>query len=262
MRLEKSGKLIKKIKIGKNMITIVFADQELKISPDTYTEFRLYQNKVLTDQEVEKIKSREQIDKLLKSALVSVSKGHPTKKVMISKLEKKGANRFQIDKIIEILVESGFLDDKQFMNDYLEYAKNKGYGKERIIQGLYDKGVPQHMIKDIKFEQNDEFKRARMMLKTYEKKFSRYNYIQRKKHIYDALLRMGYESAIAFKVLDNIKKESDNDEEEHLKKDYQIAQRKYQNKGRKKVLEYLLSKGYRYTQIVKVMTEEKTHEMD
>ena len=262
MRLEKNGKLIKKIKIGKHKITIVFEDEELKINPDTYTEFRLYQDKVLTEQEVEDIRKRDQIDKLLKSAFVSVSKGHPTKKAMIAKLEKKGANQEQIDKIIDTLAQSGFLDDKQFMNDYVEYARNKGYGKERIIEGLYQKGVPQHMIKAQKFDYSDELKRAELMVKIYDKKFDRYNYAQRKRHVYIALLRLGYELAIAIKVLDKIKKGSDNDEEEHLRKDYQIAQRKYQNKGRKKLLEYLLTKGYRYSQIVKVMTEEEKDEMD
>jgi hypothetical protein len=39
------------------------------------------------------IKNREDIDKLLKSALASVTKGRPTKKALITKLEAKGASR-------------------------------------------------------------------------------------------------------------------------------------------------------------------------
>jgi regulatory protein len=259
---EKSGNEITKIKVGKVKITVVFKAEELKISPDTYTELRLYEGKVLSDQELAEIKAREQIDKLLKNALVSVSKGHPTKKALIAKLEAKGASRLQIDKIIEILTRSGLLDDQQFLNDYLEYAKNKGYGKERILQGLYEKGVPHHLIQGVIFDYGEEFERAENVLPNLEQKFLRYNYVQRKRRIYEALLRLGYESGVAIKLIDKIKRGSEKDEFAHLRSDLEKARRKYEDKGRKKIVEHLLAKGYRYKDIAQIMAEEQNDEMD
>lgn len=262
MRFEKSGNEILKIKIGKTKVTIVLPSEEIKISPDTYTEFRLYVGKILDEEELQKIKTRDEIDKLLKSALLSVTKGHPTKKTLIAKLKAKGANNTQIDKIIDILSRSGLIDDRQFVEDYLEYAKNKGYGQGRIIQGLYDKGVPQHLVKGLEFRLQDEEDRAKRMLSNLEVKFARYNYVQRKKRIHDSLLRLGYSSSIAIKLLDKIKKGDEQNELSALRKDYDSVKRKGIGKNRQKVMSYLLAKGYRYQDIIMIMTEEKNHEMD
>lgn len=263
MRLEKSGNEILKIKIGKTKVTIVFPSEEIKISLDTYTEFRLYVGKALDDEELQKIKTRDKIDKLLKSALISVTKGHPTKKALITKLEAKGAHKAQIDKIIDILSKSGLLDDRQFVDDYVQFAKNKGYGQERIIRGLYEKGVPQHLVKSIEFSPQDEEERARMMLPNLETKFARYNYNQRKRRIYDSLLRLGYSSSIAIKLVDKIKKGDGQTELAALSKDYASVKRKSIGKNRQKIMNYLLAKGYRYQDIISIMKkEEKDDEMD
>ena len=262
MRSAKSGKEILKIKVGKAKATLVFADEELKISLDTYTDFHLYVGKILSDEEMSHIKNREDIDKLLKSALASVTKGHPTKKALITKLEAKGASPAQITKIIDILTASGLIDDRQFMYDYLEFAKNRGYGQDRIIEGLYEKGVPQHLIKGLVFNYADEYKRASALLAGLEAKFIRYNYLQRKKRVYAALLRLGYPSGIAIKLLDKVKKGDEKNELVALQKDYALAKRKGIADNRHKTINYLLGKGYRYKDIMKIMTEEKNDEMD
>ncbi|MDY0345543.1 MAG: RecX family transcriptional regulator [Bacilli bacterium] len=262
MRLEKSGNEILKIKIGKAKVTLVLGNEEIKISPDTYTDFRLYAGKILSSDELHQIKNRDEIDKLLKSALVSVTKGHPTKKVLITKLEAKGANKIQIDKIIDILTKSGLIDDKQFVNDYLEYAKNKGYGQERIIQGLYEKGVPGYLIKTLDFKYEEELKRATLMLSSLEAKFKRYNYVQRRKRIYDSLMRLGYSSRIAIKVMEKIKKGDEKIEADALIRDYALAKRMNFGNNRQKTMNFLLSKGYRYKDIINIMEEDKIDEMD
>ena len=262
MQLEKNGNVIRKIKIGKTKITIIFEETKLEITPDTYTEFRLYEGRSVSDKEISEIKSRDGITKLLKNALVSVSRGHPTKKAMREKLEAKGASQEQINVILDILTKSGLVDDQQFVKDYLDYATNKGYGQDRIIQGLYQKGVPQYLIKELKFDYNEEIKRASSLLPRLEEKFARYNFASKKRHIYEALIRFGYNPGIALKLLDKIKKGSEKEEKNHLRKDYKIALRKYEEKGPKKVIEYLRSKGYRYNEIMAIMREENDHEMD
>lgn len=262
MQSEKSGKVISKIKVGKRKISIVFDDETLQISPDTYTEFRLYEGKSVSAKERSEIVNRDGVDKLLKSALVSVSRGHPTKKVMREKLTAKGATNEQVEVVINILTTSGLLDDQQFVKDYLEYAINKGYGPERIVQGLYEKGAPQYLIKELKFDSDEELKRAETLLPRLEEKYARYNYADRKRRIYESLIRLGYRSSIAVKLLDKIKKGSEKDELAHLRADYQKALRKYEDKGSKKIIEYLRGKGYRYNNIVKIMMEENHDEMD
>ena len=156
MRSEKSGSEIKKIKIGKRAVTLVFDEEEIKISPDTYTDFRLYVGKILSGEEIAALKNSDDISKLLKSALISVSKGHPSKQEMIEKLKLKKATPKAIAKVIATLEESGLLDDCQLIKDYLSYAELKGFGKKRIISALIEKGLPGHLIEGITFDEARE----------------------------------------------------------------------------------------------------------
>ncbi|MFA5481580.1 MAG: regulatory protein RecX, partial [Bacilli bacterium] len=204
MQSEKSGKEILKVRYGKQKITIVFIDGELKISPNTYTDFRLFPGKILSMQEIAELTDHNSMDKLLRGALASVSKGHPTEKMMREKLQTKGATAKQIEKIIHVLSEGGLLDDAQFVKDYLDYAKNRGYGKHRILEGLNEKGVPGYLINQISFSEESESKRALDILPALEEKFSRYNYAQRKKRIYEALMRLGYTSEVTLHTLNRL----------------------------------------------------------
>ncbi len=101
------------------------------------------------------------------------------------------------------------------------------------------------------------------MLPNLETKFARYNYNQRKRRIYDSLLRLGYSSSIAIKLADKIKKGDGQTELAALSKDYASVKRKSIGKNRQKIMNYLLAKGYRYQDIISIMKkEEKDDEMD
>jgi SOS response regulatory protein OraA/RecX len=62
--------------------------------------------------------------------------------------------------------------------------------------------------------------------------------------------------------LDKVKKGDEKNELVALQKDYALAKRKGIADNRHKTINYLLGKGYRYKDIMKIMTEEKNDEMD
>lgn len=262
MQSAKNGNQIRKIRLGKAKVSIVFDEQTIKISSDAYTEFRLYVGKILSEDELEKIKKRDQIDKLLKDALLMVTRGHPTKRVVHDKLQAKGATATQIDEILAILTKGGFIDDQQFINEYLMYAYAKGYGQERVITTLYEKGVPRSLVEKIIFDDDDELKRAEKMLPRLEERFARYNYLQKKGKLHDAYMRLGYHQKIISKVLSKMSQKSDVQEQDHLQIDYQKAIRKYGEDHSRKIVNYLKSKGYSYRNISQIMAEEQNNEMD
>lgn len=262
MQSAKSGNEIRKIRIGKTKVSIVFDNETIKISSDAYTEFRLYVGKIINETELSAIKKRDQIDKFLKDALLMVTRGHPTKKSLHDKLAAKGADTRQIEEILAILTKSGFIDDQQFVNDYLEYAFAKGYGQERVKEALYEKGVPHHLIESIVFDNEEELQRATRMLPRLEEKFLRYNQLQKKRRIHDAYMRLGYHQDIILKVLIKMNRNSLSEELNHLQNDYQKAVRKYGEDNRHKIVDYLRSKGYSYRNISQLMAKEQNNEMD
>ena len=262
MQSGKSGNEIRKIRIGKTKVSLVFDDETIKISPDAYTEFRLYVGKIINEEELSAIKKRDQIDKFLKDALLMVTRGHPTKKALHDKLAAKGADARQIEEITAILTKGGFIDDRQFIDDYLEYAFAKGYGQERVKGVLYEKGVPHHLIENIVFDFDKELERAAKMLPRLEDKFVRYNQLQKKRRIHEAYMRLGYHQDIILKVLAKMSRNSIGQEQDHLRVDYQKAVRKYGEDNRHKIIDYLRGKGYSYRNISQIMAEEQHNEMD
>lgn len=262
MQSAKSGKEIRKIRIGKTKVSIVFDNETIKISPDAYTEFRLYVGKIINEEELSAIRKRDQIDKFLKDALLMVTRGHPTKRALHDKLAAKGAAAQQIEEIIAILTKGGFVDEQQFVDDYREYAFAKGYGQERIKSVLYEKGVPHQLIENIVFDYEEELARATKMLPRLEEKFARYNQLQKKRRIHDSYMRLGYHQDLILKVLAKISRNSVSQEQDHLRDDYRKAVRKYGEDSRHKIIDYLRSKGYSYRNISQVMAEEQNNEMD
>jgi len=253
---EKNGE-ITKIRFGKSKVTITFGEGEIKINRDTYTEFRLYQGKVVTSDELEEIKKRDQLDKFLKSALASLSKGHPTTKMIIDKLKAKEATREQTEQVVSILTNSGLLDDETFLEDYLDYAENKGYGQMRIVDALYEKGVPRERIERLIFDEEDEVRRAESRLPALERKFARYNYHQRVQRIHDSLLRLGYSSSTIASALKKVDRGDEARESDALRRDYRATEKKYAGKGGRKVIDHLLAKGYRYADIIKIKQKDE-----
>ena len=226
-------KIITQIKIGKKKIYLYFDEEKLEISHNTYVEFNLYVNKKLTNKEYNEIKRVEKNDKLIS----------------------KGASSSQINSLVKEMKRLSLINDEQFVIDYLDIAKEKHIGINKIKEDLYKKKIDSSLIENIHLD--NEIDIARKNLISLERKYAKLNYENRKRHIYDNLLRLGFDYHIASTLINEI---NDKDEEQEmicLKNDYQIALRKYKNKYKdrelkQKVINYLLNKGYSFKDIQKL----------
>lgn len=75
-------------------------------------------------------------------------------------------------------------------------------------------------------------------------------------------MRNGYDADIALKVIDMVKPNDKKDELDILRKDYQKVYLRYVKKYpkedlKRKVCEYLMSKGYRYNDIKQIEGEKR-----
>ena len=259
MPRERNGKVIKKIKILKKGIAIIFDDGErIDVSEDAYTSNYLYVGKELSPQELEKLNLITSVKKLSEYALSLLSKRHYTEWQMRQKLYAKDADKASVDYVIKKLKELDLINDKAFIEDFLGYAEERGYGKRKIMKELAKKGIFAEEIQKIKFSSSSEKKKAMDLLPALEKKYDRYSYEQKKRHIFTALVSRGFDIEIANMVIEKVSDKNEKDEKEKLKKDYQKAYAKYAKKYhgkdlRERLYRSLISKGYSYSDISKLL---------
>ena len=253
---------IKDIKVNKNRVILTFNDDsKLDVSHHAYTEFYLYVGKSLSKQEIQKIKDLTDLNDGLNYALSFLKKSIYTESTIRGKLIKKDYSKNIIDSIIKFLKNNDLINDKAYIQDYLEYSNETLIGKNKILQDLKNKGINEIDLKRIKFSISKETKKANALLPSLEKKYCSYNQESKKKHIYDALIRKGFDLEIANSVIKNININTEQDEFKKLEKDFNkliisLKRKELEPKEIKnKVFESLKRKGYKTKDINKIMEE-------
>ena len=252
------SKKILRVKIGVKKVVLIFDNgDKFEILPNTYTEYNFFPGKALSKKDIDVIKFNDEIGKYLEYSTKLLASKAYSKHQLKEKLIKKGAKEAQIEAIIDRLVKYQLLDDKEVIKDFLDYANYKHFGYNKIKDELSKKGISSIYIEKIKYDEDREIKHASILLEGYIKKYSRYNYYQTKRHIYEALLRQGYTYDVATKVCEKLPPLDEKKEFELLKVDYQKAKKKYEGKYGPyetidKISEYLMQKGYRYKDIAKL----------
>lgn len=262
MRFVSTGNVITKIKPLKNKVNIYFDNEEkIEITQEAFLSTYLYVGKELTKKEIDKILSISNMEKALKYALSIVKKSVTTEWNLRSKLYQKGFEKSDVDGVIKFLKRHDLLNDSAFIEDYIEYGKEMLYGKNKIIVELKKKGIFDENLKKVHFPKSIEEEKAKKLLKKLEYKYSSKNNEQKKKCIYDAFIRQGFDNDVALSMLMHIKSSKKEDELKLLRIEYHkklhLAENKYET--RKDIREYLIktlrNKGYKYSDIVKVMEE-------
>ena len=256
------SKKIKSIKAFKDHVTLYFGKGEpLRISKEAFVSSYLYVGKSLTNKDIAYLEEITAMTTLLNYALSIVSKKHISEKEMMEKLLKKEDNYTAAKNVITKLKENDLLNDKAFMEDLIIWDNERCFGENKIIKHLKDKGIPDSLIKKASFPVTNERKKAKSLLDKLEKKYDRFAYISKKKHVYQALVSQGYNMEVAKEVAELAKKGNEKQEISLLKKDYEKALKRYERKYegyqlKQKLYAYLVSKGYSYKDIKKVLDVE------
>lgn len=256
---EKNGKVIKKIKIKKKAIAIIFSDGEkIEISEEAYSSNYLYVGKKLSSKDIDTLNKITSVKKLSQYALTILSKRHYTEWKMREKLYAKGGTKEDVDYVISRLKELDLLNDKEFIEDYLGYAEEKRIGKNKIKQELLKKGIFAEEIEKIRFNSLSELKKAINLIPTLEKKYDKYSYQQKRQHVYTALINRGFDPDIANEALGHMSNKVDKDEKNKLKNDYTKIVNRFKKKYdgyelREKVMRALIAKGYKYSDVAQII---------
>lgn len=263
-----TGKLIiKSIKICQDHVTLSFAKNEkVQISKEAYLSTYLYQGKQVSQKEINKLIEITAFSSLLNYALSLISKRHFSEKKMIEKLKAKDNNQVAIKSVINKLKQNDLLNDKEYMTDLMMWDDERSFGKNKIIKHLLDQGIPEELVNKAHFPASNELKKAKGLIPKLERKYQRYAYENKKKHIYQALLVQGYEYEIAKAACQFVKEDKPKVEKQKLLKDFQTIKRRYEKKYegyelKQKIYGALASKGYKHSEIKNVL-EGYSHEND
>ena len=62
------------------------------------------------------------------------------------KLQTRGFKGQEIQEVVDLCLDLGYLDDERFADAYLRQLQNRGYGINGIKHKLYSKGIPKDII--------------------------------------------------------------------------------------------------------------------
>ena len=260
-------KVIKSIKVYKDHVTLSFVKKEtLKISKEAYLSSYLYEGKSISNKEISKLKELTALSTLLNYAMNLISKRHYSERKMYEKLYKKEANKAAAMSVISKLKENDLLDDKAYMEDLIAWDDERGFGKNKTIKHLKEQGIPDSLIAKAHFSQSNELKKAKGLVPKLDRKYSRYAFNNKKKHVYQALLAQGFDYEVAKEAIELVRGDSPRLEREKLINDYKKVYKRLESKYegyqlRQKIYSALLSKGYKGKDI-KLVLEEYSYEND
>ena len=257
---------IKSLRICKNKVILYLSNKEkLDISYDTYSQYYFYKGKILSKEEIENIKKYNDSLTYFNMALKILNTKMISENALKEKLIHKGASIFICNDIIMRLKNHDLINDKGLILDYIEYGKEKCYGKYKIINILYEKKFKKEDIEKIHFNKSDEINKIKKIIKLNESKYKNEDYLSKKNKIYSILINRGFEKDLINEILNTVLKKDDNNDlliKNKIKKEInhyiKIHNNKFENNNElfNNMVKYLRRKRYNYNLTVSIWREE------
>ncbi|ALB29419.1 recombination regulator RecX [Companilactobacillus heilongjiangensis] len=229
------------------------------VAEQTLIDFRLMNGVEVTDEQIKEIQDSENINKAYGDALNYLSYQLRTKKEIKDYLYKKEYHRDAVDEVISRLEKLHYLDDaayaKSFISNQLRTTSN---GPKVIEQKMAQKGVPNNIIQDsvVEIDYDTLLENATEFAKKQVRKQHRASFKQMVTKLRSSLYQKGFDNEVIEETIKNLELEPDEDEElEKLRKLVSKVQHRYDKPA--KLINYLMTKGYKFDEIKKVLGSEE-----
>ncbi len=145
----------------------------------------------ITGAELERLSTIDEEKKAIARGIFLLASRPHSRAELIRKLTDKGFNREVSESGADFLAERGYLDDREFAKMYLEHLERKGFGKNRLKEELYKKGVPNEIIAETLAEKENGADEIRAFI---EKKLrgGQITDQKQKNRIVNGLIRYGF----------------------------------------------------------------------
>ncbi|MBE6039092.1 MAG: regulatory protein RecX [Anaerofustis stercorihominis] len=168
-----------------------------------------------------------------------------TYREMKNKLYDKNLQTSAVNSVMSRLEELGYINDKTYAEDFVEYKMESGLSKRAISSKLKEKGVDEDLIKSALeiYPDNAEYEFALCFAKKTAEKSDALSYEKLRNRIYSRLASKGFDNRIIFSVLDEIKQQY-NDSVNNKDEISRTAARMYmRGKTREEIFDTLLKKN-------------------
>lgn len=254
---------IKKIVYKKGGAVLVFSDKEkLTLSNNAFTDFHLYEGKEVTPLEKRKLEQAAESDEIYSYALRLLSHEVYSVHDLRAKLLLRFDDENAIRPIVFRLKKEGLLDDELYAKSYAdELADLRLYGQNRVLFELRKHGIPEAYIRPLNFPHDKELDRAQRYLESADKRYRKIPSLAKKKKAIKALLDRGFSFEVAEEASANLPASDPEQEQDQLELAYNLTKAKYARKYegyelKRRLVSYLLSKGYRYEDIIALSEKE------
>ncbi|MBU3111857.1 recombination regulator RecX [Clostridium lacusfryxellense] len=258
----------------------IFMDDEYAFACDAELVYihNITKGRVMDKESLENIVNEDNYIKGKTCALHFLERSHKSTKQVVDKLAMKEYDEKTIDRVIRFLNDYDFIDDKKFVDMFINEKINSA-GKNKIKFDLLKKLIPKELVQEglstITNEQQLEvaLKLGQKKNDTLSKSERDVNKIHKK--LSDYLLRSGYDYDIIKQVLNEINKNNIDEEsfedvptvdtsEQDFQNMYELASKRYNiliksetNRAKlyKKLGDYLLRRGFKWENIKKALKE-------
>ena len=200
-------------KKGKQDKIHISVDGEYSFTVDEtyFLSMGIYNGKEVDSDELEEIRETVNVRRAYNYAVSLLSRRDHSERELMTKLTQKGYTD-GAEKAIDKLRVGGYVSDERFARLYVrELQTFKKYGKRRIEQELYRKGIDRDIIREVLEE--TEFEESELV-SLIERKYGRY--LSDEKGVaktINGLLRMGYSYSEIRSALKEINENIESDEE-------------------------------------------------
>lgn len=194
-------------KKGKGDKIHISIDGEYALTVDEmyFASLYLKDGQEISEQEYDELEKTVNIRRAYNCAVSLLSRRDHSKKELMRKLKEKGYSK-GAEAAVEKLANSGYVDDERFCRLYAsELIRLKGYGRKRVEQELYLKGVDREIISGVLDEISFDTDRLSDIIK--RKYLAKMTDEKGRQKAFNALLRLGYSYSEIRDALENMQEE-------------------------------------------------------
>lgn len=243
---------IKKLK-KKGMYEITINDDVYKVTEDLIVKYYLIKDKILTDDELDLLKSKIEDENILLKVYNYISYQFRSEKEIEDYLYALNANNLQVSDIINKLKMISLIDDDSLSKSILNYTIAQLKGPKSYKKKLYERKIS--IVYD--YTEEDQLETINKAIEKNKDKNIKQPITKQKNLLINKLLRDGFDEKYIFSEVNKINFSDESNET--LKKEIErlkIKYSKYTDKEiRNKIINNLLSKGYKYTNIKNQLDE-------
>ena len=244
----------------------------VEVSEEMILEYRLVKGKILDENQWKRLNESMKYDSYRQKLMRYLN--HKPRTVFEAKkyLDQFDLSKPNMDQLIDRFVRLGVLNDQRYIEQYIEeYSQFRLMGPKKIFYDLINKGLNQPDIEQGLLSYPESLMKNNihaLIIKHIES--SKNKSLNRlRESIYRLLMTKGYDYQLIDKVFQSMRQEvmSLIDEEEALRKDYQLLLKKYLRTPKKQSLSNfmipkLIQKGYQYQQIIDMVKGEDSNEYE